>query len=36
MLAEPLPIRRPLMEADGRREAGIEPERVGAWIELVL
>ncbi len=34
MLAEPLLIRRPLMEADGRREAGFEPELVGAWIGL--
>ena len=34
MLAVPLLIRRPLMEADGRREAGFEPERVHAWIGL--
>jgi len=34
MLAEPLLIRRPLMEASGRREAGFEPERVSAWIGL--
>jgi nitrogenase-associated protein len=34
MLADPLLIRRPLMEADGRREAGFEPERVRAWIGL--
>ena len=34
MLAEPLLIRRPLMEANGRREAGFEPERVSAWIGL--
>ena len=34
MLADPLLIRRPLMEADGRREAGFEPERVHAWIGL--
>ena len=34
MLADPLLIRRPLMEADGRREAGFEPERVSAWIGL--
>jgi nitrogenase-associated protein len=34
MLAGPLLIRRPLMEAAGRREAGFEPERVAAWIGL--
>jgi nitrogenase-associated protein len=34
MLADPLLIRRPLMEAAGRREAGFEPERVAAWIGL--
>lgn len=34
MLAEPLLIRRPLMEANGRREAGFEPELVSAWIGL--
>jgi nitrogenase-associated protein len=34
MLADPLLIRRPLMESGGRREAGFEPERVHAWIGL--
>jgi nitrogenase-associated protein len=34
MLADPLLIRRPLMEADGRREAGFDPERVRSWIGL--
>ncbi len=34
MLADPLLIRRPLMEAAGRREAGFEPDRVSAWIGL--
>ncbi len=34
MMADPLLIRRPLMESDGRREAGFEPERVRAWIGL--
>jgi len=34
MLADPLLIRRPLMEANGRREAGFEPERVSAWIGI--
>ena len=31
MLADPLLIRRPLIEANSRREAGFEPERVSAW-----
>jgi len=35
MLADPLLIRRPLMESGGRREAGFEPDRVRAWIGLV-
>ncbi len=35
MLADPLLIRRPLMESGGRREAGFEPERVAAWIGLI-
>jgi nitrogenase-associated protein len=34
MLADALLIRRPLMEAEGRREAGFEPERIAAWIGL--
>jgi nitrogenase-associated protein len=34
MLADPLLIRRPLLEANGRREAGFDPERIGAWIGL--
>jgi nitrogenase-associated protein len=34
MLADPLLIRRPLMESGGRREAGFEPELVAAWIGL--
>ncbi len=34
MLVDPLLIRRPLMEAGGRCEAGFEPERVRAWIGL--
>lgn len=35
MLAEPLLIRRPLMEANGRREAGFEPERINAWVGII-
>ena len=35
MLADPLLIRRPLMESGGRREAGFQPERVAAWIGLI-
>jgi nitrogenase-associated protein len=34
MLADPLLIRRPLMESAGGREAGFEPERIAAWIGL--
>ncbi len=34
MLADPLLIRRPLMEAGGHREAGFEPDRVNAWLGL--
>lgn len=34
MLADPLLIRRPLMEAGGRREAGFDPALVDAWIGL--
>ncbi len=34
MLADPLLIRRPLMESGGCRETGFEPGRVGAWIGL--
>ncbi|ADP71184.1 nitrogenase-associated protein [Rhodomicrobium vannielii ATCC 17100] len=35
MLADHLLIRRPLMEVDGRREAGFDAERVRAWIGLI-
>ncbi len=34
MLADPLLIRRPLMESGGRRETGFEAELVKAWIGL--
>ena len=34
MLEDRLLIRRPLMEADGRREVGFEPEIVDAWLGL--
>jgi nitrogenase-associated protein len=34
MLADPLFIRRPLLEADDRREAGFDCERIHAWIGL--
>jgi nitrogenase-associated protein len=34
MLADPLLIRRPLMQVDGRCEAGFDPARVAAWIGL--
>jgi len=34
LTAEPLLIRRPLMESGGRRMAGWEPERVDGWLGL--
>jgi nitrogenase-associated protein len=34
MLADPLLIRRPLLEADGRREAGFDQELIQAWLGL--
>jgi len=34
MLAEPILIRRPLMEADGARSVGFDPVHVEAWIGL--
>lgn len=34
MRAEPLLIRRPLIEADGRREVGFDQERIDAWLGL--
>lgn len=34
MLTDPLLIRRPLMEVEGRREVGFDTERVAAWIGL--
>ncbi|HVI51784.1 MAG TPA: ArsC/Spx/MgsR family protein [Candidatus Sulfotelmatobacter sp.] len=34
MLAEPLLIRRPLMEADGRKAVGFDAGAVDAWIGL--
>jgi nitrogenase-associated protein len=34
MLADPLLIRRPLLESGGRREVGFEPALIDAWIGL--
>lgn len=34
MLADPLLIRRPLLECDGRREVGFETQLIAAWIGL--
>lgn len=34
MLAEPLLIRRPLIEAEGRRETGFDPVVIDAWLGL--
>ena len=34
MCADPLLIRRPLLEVDGRREVGFEPDFIRDWIGL--
>ncbi len=34
MIQDPLLIRRPLLEVDGRRRAGFELERIDAWLGL--
>jgi nitrogenase-associated protein len=34
LLAEPLLIRRPLLEADGRQQAGFDAPRIHAWLGL--
>jgi nitrogenase-associated protein len=34
MLDDPLLIRRPLIEADGRKEAGFDQEMIHAWLGL--
>jgi nitrogenase-associated protein len=34
LLAEPLLIRRPLLEANGQRETGFETSRIHAWLGL--
>lgn len=34
MVADPLLIRRPLMDVDGRRRAGFDVETVSAWLDL--
>lgn len=34
LLADPALIRRPLMEANGERRAGWEPERIADWVGL--
>lgn len=35
MMADVTLIRRPLLEAEGRREAGFDPNGINAWIGLV-
>jgi len=35
MLSDPLFIRRPLIEADGRKEAGFDQENIHAWLGLM-
>jgi nitrogenase-associated protein len=34
MLSEPLLIRRPLIEVEGRREVGFDAEKIDAWLGL--
>jgi nitrogenase-associated protein len=34
--ADPLLIRRPLLEVDGRRRAGFDPERIEAWLQVEI
>jgi nitrogenase-associated protein len=34
LLEEPLLVRRPLMESEGRRHVGFEPEAVDVWVGL--
>ncbi len=34
MLSEPLLIRRPLIEAEGRREVGFDAEKIHTWLGL--
>ncbi|MEQ1528113.1 MAG: ArsC/Spx/MgsR family protein [Methylococcales bacterium] len=34
MIADPLLIRRPLMEVDGRKRAGFDSEQMQAWLGL--
>lgn len=34
MLADPLLIRRPLLQSGGRCRAGFEPERMAGWIDI--
>jgi len=34
MLDDPLLIRRPLLEADGRKQAGFDQEKIQAWLGL--
>lgn len=36
MTADPLLIRRPLLEVDGRRRAGFDPESIEAWLAVEL
>lgn len=34
MINDPLLIRRPLLEVDGRRQAGFDPQTIEAWLGL--
>lgn len=36
MVADPLLIRRPLLEVDGRRRAGFDPDQIEAWLSITV
>ncbi len=36
MVADPLLIRRPLLEVNGQRRAGFDPQQIGLWLGLPL
>ena len=36
MIAQPLLIRRPLIEVDGYRQVGFDAEKIGDWLELIV
>ncbi|PPD35176.1 MAG: nitrogenase-associated protein [Methylomonas sp.] len=36
MIAQPLLIRRPLMEVDGNRQVGFDADTIAAWLEVAV